>query len=194
MLKLILTVSLTLAISLGGGIWSAELATREFHGFGTMTIGGWEAQPRAATAEADAYSRAYTARSGTFVRGSAEGLTLYRSTDDAGDPLVGHCRYEIDGRVRPAHEWTLDIGGSADGTDGRDTLVSLTNSQLTNYRPDGSFAITLDQTIAPGNWVRPATRSPFTLFLTLYDTAIASNTGLNTPVLPAVRKVACDAD
>ena len=194
MLKTALLIAFTLAIAIGGGGASVWYALEAREGIGAVTVGNWTAYPDDGTPESDPYSRARVAREGILALGRAEGLAFVAERDSNGDQLRRDCRYTIEGTVPPARFWTLHSAGEdmvaiASGTRRANALTSL---QIL-HQPDGSLAISVSARPSPGNWLRVTGQGPMYLVLTLYDTPIASSTGVAGVELPQLLKAGCDA-
>lgn len=191
MFRDLLTIIIVLGVALGLGSWSAQEVTREFSGFGQVTVDGWRAQPFEGSAEADAYTRARIARQGEFVLGAAEGLRFQRDQDNEDQPLTAHCIYRLTGTVSDSRAWGLSVGEVTPDNEAGDQ-VALTTSATTFYEPDGSLDIVLAKRIQPGNWHALPVDNLFELTLTLYDTSVVSGSGLTVPSLPMISRVRCD--
>ncbi|RIK87171.1 MAG: DUF1214 domain-containing protein [Hyphomicrobiales bacterium] len=193
MLKSILLTALTLAIALVGGAGSVWLALDRDFGFGTVTIGNWTAFPDHGTPAADPYSRARFSREADLALGRAEGLVFTARRDSDGRPLLLECRYRIHGSLPPARFWTL----YARDADHRVITVEggrapALHSLALLRGPDNTVATTVSRHAAPGNWLAVAGSGPFSLVLTLYDTAITSSARIAEVELPGITREGCD--
>jgi hypothetical protein len=194
MLKTALFVALILVIAIGGGASSVWYVLDEQDSIDAVTIGSWATFPDIGTPHADPYSQAKTAREGVLALGRAEGVSFIAQRDAAGERLQRNCSYTIEGQFPPARFWTLY---AAD-----DKLTALRThtrhpSALHSYEllrgPANIASVSVGQHPAPGNWLMVKGDGVMVLVLTLYDTNIASSTGLTDVQLPLVTKVACDA-
>jgi hypothetical protein len=70
-------------------------------------------------------------------------------------------------------------------------LAVAAHSQGLVRQGDGEIAIAVSPVPVPGNWIYAGPDGPFSLVMTLYDTAIASDTGLTTMTMPAVTLEVC---
>ena len=84
--RILLTCLAGLVLAFGLGLGSAWLTVRSPSPIDAISIGPWQAWPRAGTDEADPYSRARAARTGEVPLGSGEGLSLLARTDSSGQP------------------------------------------------------------------------------------------------------------
>jgi hypothetical protein len=193
MFREIIPILITLAIALAGGIFVTDEVTRNFEGFGELKIGDWTAFPNAGSPAADPYARARTARTGRIALGSAEGLAFVATQDSDGQPLVATCNYLISGKTATARAWTLRITD-----DQLQPIVTGFDEARTAHsgnvlrKSDGSFAIEVSQSPSPGNWVQIAGDGVRYFVLTLYDTSVASTTGISDFTMPAINRVSCN--
>lgn len=195
MFRTILLTALILVIAIGGGASSVwYVLDRQGGGIDALSIGGWTAFPDIGTPDADPYSQARTAREGILTLGRAEGISFIAQQDTSGDRLRQNCSYRIEGSMPPARFWTLYAA---------DEALSALHAQsrrpfaLHSYEilrgPENTVSISVGQHPAPGNWLMVRGAGSMLLVLTLYDTSIASSTGIADVELPRVMKAACDA-
>jgi hypothetical protein len=193
MFKTILLTAIVLAIALVGGAGSVWLALEEGVGFGPVTVGSWTAYPDRGTPQADPYSKARFAQDTDLLLGHAEGLTFTARADSAGEPLRARCDYVITGSLPPARFWTLharDPRGQV--ISGADSRAPALHSLSLLREPDSTFSIRVSRNPQPGNWLAIGGGGPFTLVLTLYDTAIASSARIAEVELPRIVGDECD--
>jgi hypothetical protein len=194
MLRVVLLVSFAVAVALGAGAGSVWWTLQSQEGIGAVTLGGWTTFPNIGTPDADPYSKARVAREGQLALGRAEGLVFIAQRDTSGARLMRQCTYAIEGTTPTARFWTLYVGD--------DELVVLDTGRA---RPpaiaspgllrseDNSFSIAISPHATPGNWLATGGEGVFTVVLTLYDTPIASSSGIDAVELPQVLRIACDA-
>lgn len=188
----LILVSLMVAVGVGAGTVSYALNARS--GVGAVAISGWTAFPDMGTPDADPYSKARVAREGVLTLGRAEGLAFTAQRDSNGDALRIECAYLVEGTVPPARFWTLYPSGPGDAAlQASDTRPIALHSYEVLRLPDNSVSISVGSKPTPGNWLAVLGNGPMTLNLTLYDTPIASSTGLTGIELPQILKVGCDA-
>ena len=191
-MKSLLTVVYVLGLAFGLGIYSAWAVTGQFAGFGALTLGQWTSYPQAGTADADPYARAWAARAGTLALGRVEGLTFRASRDSDGARLAGTCSYVLSGQIPSNRLWTLRIEDET-----RNPLPvggnrpSQVHGRAVLRAADGSVSITVSDRIAPNNWLYLDHEGPVHLVLTLYDTTIATSTGLRDVTMPIIRNAGC---
>jgi len=187
--NILLTV-IVFFIAIVGGAWSVHRVLTGFDGFNRFRIGQWVAFPNAGTSDADPYARARIAQRGEVALGQAEGLTFYIWADDKGNPLNSRCRYQLKGFLPEARFFTLY---AAD----KDLIPQKIKTPLPYelYSQDiirnenAEIIITISPTAEPGNWLAIGTQHDYGLVLTLYDTPIATSTGLARLVMPTVKRI-----
>ena len=188
----LILVGLMVAIGVGAGTVSYALNARS--GVGAVNISGWTAFPDMGTPEADPYSKARVAREGVLTLGRAEGLAFTAQRDSNGDGLRVECSYVVEGTIPPARFWTLYPSRPGDAPiQPRNIRPVALHSYEVLRLPDNSVSISVGPKPTPGNWLALHGSGPMTLNLTLYDTPIASSTGLTGVELPQILKVGCDA-
>lgn len=192
MLRTIVLTFLTVAVALVVGAGSVWLALDSDFEFDTVTIGDWVAFPARGTPAADPYSKARFSRAADLSLGHAEGLVFIARRDAAGEPLLLECAYRLEGELPPARFWTLharDADGRLVSAGGRAPAL---HSDALLRAPGGGALATVSRHAAPGNWLAVDGSGPFTLVLTLYDTAMASSARIAEVELPRLTGVSCD--
>jgi hypothetical protein len=193
MLRTAFLTLVALAVSIGGGAASVWYALQAQEGVGAVTIGEWTAFPDIGTPQADPYSKARVAREVMLSLGRAEGLSFSAQRDSSGDILRQECRYRIEGSVPSSRFWTLhavDRNGAVIRS-GRPRAAALHSYELLRMA-DNSVTIAIGALPDPGNWLALSGRGAMSLVLTLYDTPIASSTGVSDIELPQILKAGCD--
>lgn len=193
MFREITPILISLTIALLGGIYATDELTQNFEGFGELQIDGWTAYPISGSGDADPYARARAARTGRIALGSAEGLAFIAKVDIEGQALSAACRYSIDGKTASARAWTLRITDdqmSTINSNGDDTHSVHSGNVL--RKTDGTFSIQVSPTASSGNWVQSAGIGNRYFIITLYDTSVASTTGISDFTMPSITQVSCD--
>ena len=192
MLKSAFLTLVLLAISIGGGAASVWYALQAQEGVGAVTISGWTAFPDIGTPNADPYSKARIARQVVLSLGRAEGLAFSAQQDSSGQPLMAECRYRIEGKVPVARFWTLHVtdrhGVPLESREGEP--AALHSIGLLRLAGD-SVLIAIGPHPEPGNWLPLSGTGAMAFVLTLYDTPIASSTGIANIEMPQILKVGC---
>lgn len=192
MFRIPLLVAITLLVAFGGGISLTRYAIGHSSGFSALTIGAWEAFPKAQTDEADPYAKSHRAKTGRLLFGSAEGLTFYARTDDKGDALNAACTYTLSGKVPAARFWTLGAANLENAPiAARAGLPSALNSEIVLYGADGSITVTVSSAPSPGNWLAVSPGKRFHLALTLFDTPVAGSSGVIDLSMPKIVREGC---
>lgn len=188
LLSMLLGVAVALVLGIGSAVW----ATNRLPFVGVMEVDGWSANTTLGGNSPDPYSQAHYARSGGLPLAAAEGLTFLRRADDDGDTLDANCTYVIAGNTPVARRWTLEVlHGGLPEAPGEDGLPRALHSHGIIRAADGSFTIRAAPVPQPGNWLFAGRSGSYTLALSLYDTSVASDTGLVELSMPSVRRREC---
>lgn len=75
----------------------------------TVSIGPWQTGVDVGTADASARTRAVVALRGLLALPAREARYYTASTDTAGQPLDGRCRYRLTGGVLPGRWWSVTL-------------------------------------------------------------------------------------
>jgi hypothetical protein len=172
-----------------GGTWFS--LTRGM-AFGALQIGAWTAWPKNGTIDADPYSRAVIARTGSLPIGSGDGIAFFARTDDAGNAFDGRCEFVLKGITPVARYWTLTL------YEPNGQLVpNLANrfgftSQDIVRDANGGFEIVMAPRARAGNWLPTGGTERYILVLRLYDTpvGVATRAGREAP-MPSITKRVC---
>jgi hypothetical protein len=187
-----LLVLYTFVVAGALGLSSAHWMTKGDYPFGSVRVGPWTVWPRSGSREADPYTRAVNARTGTIPIGVGEGLLLRATADDAGRALESRCIYRIGSTMPQARFWTVtlyDVAGKPAQTPlGRS---SFSSAELVRNQ-DGGFAITLSHEAQSGNWLMMPESGEVSLVLRLYDSpASVGSAALDARVLPRIERLEC---
>lgn len=187
-----LLVVYTLVVAGALGLSSAHWMTKGDYPFGSARIGAWTVWPRSGSRDADPYTRAVNARTGTIPLGVGEGLLLRATADDLGRALDARCAYRIGATTPQARFWTLTLYDEA----GRPVETPLGRSGFTSAEllrdADGGFAIALSREVASGNWLMMPGSGAVSLLLRLYDSpASVGSAALDARVLPRIERREC---
>ena len=190
-MRLLIDLAIAVAIAAVLGFATAWFAVDRGFLFGGISVGPWEAWPRAGSPDADPYSIARLARTGEVPLGAGEGLAFAATTDQDGAPLAGNCSYRLDGQTPAARLWTL----TAYDRDGR---LMANAARRTGFhsreilrRQDGSFVISVSGQVHPGNWLPIATDGPFGLVFRVYDTPLTTGGEVSDTMMPRVVREEC---
>ncbi len=178
-----------------GGLGSSYYMLSAGNSLTTLKVGPWSTWKHEGRVDADPYTRAHFARSGTLNLTTDIANTYQASRDSDGLRLHSSCEYEISGETLDARWWSItaldDQGRLIANPSSRYTFTSDTVA----ISPDGTFTVTLARDARPGNWLPTAGAGRLTLAMTLLesDAAIAGDTEAEaaTIVLPVIKRVAC---
>ncbi|MCP4183346.1 MAG: DUF1214 domain-containing protein [Hyphomicrobiales bacterium] len=177
------------------GATSAWYSIQRSHGIGAINIGVWTAWPYSGANQADPYTLARITSDSTLPLGAAEGLAFEATRDDDGAFLKLECNYILEGNTPKAKLWSLTPyrqDGKSIQTEKDNNLISYhTNSTRLLRYADGTFQIALGPIPSPGNWLATRGNGVYRLVLRLYDTPIASNTGIADPIMPKIINIGC---
>lgn len=185
-----LVLMLGIALTLGFGLSWYALTDGKL--FGTIEIGPWTAWRDVGRPSPDPYTRAFIVRSGGLELGTGEGLQFVASTDDSGRPLTRECTYLVSGNTPTARFWTLvavapDTGALLARPDGPQAMVSTRLAR----RGDGGIQIYVGRQLMPLNWYELSGSGPYSLMLTLYDSASPAGAAQGSFTLPSIRRERC---
>jgi hypothetical protein len=190
-LRLLINIAIAVVLASVIGFASAWYAVDRGFLFGSVSIGPWEAWPRAGSPDADPYSIARLARTGEVPLGAGEGLAFTATADQDGIPLSGRCTYRLDGQTPAARLWTLSA------YDGNGRLMANAarrtgfHSREIVRRSDGSFTILISGQVHSGNWLPVSTAGAFSLVFRLYDTPLTTGGELTDSMMPEIVREAC---
>ena len=187
----LLDIAIAVAIAAVIGLSTAWLAVDRGYMFGSVSIGGWTAWPRAGTPDADPYSLAWLARSGELPLGAGEGIAFTAKADHEGKPLAGNCVYSVTGQTPAARLWTLTAYDSEGHLMPNAAQREAFHSQEILRRSDGSFEIMVAADVQPGNWLPISRVDYFELVLRLYDTPLTSGGTFGGSTMPEIRREQC---
>ena len=184
-----LLAAITVALVVGFGLsWFALTDGRLF---GAFQFGPWASWPQAGSRTPDPYTLAHLARDGRLQLGQSEGLQFIATSDSAGQPLTRNCRYRLSGRTPLASFWTL-VAVNPEGVNiARPDGEAALNSARISRQPDGTLVVYVGKVLSPQNWLEITGDGPFSLQLTLYDTAIFGGLGPALDTMPDIQRESC---
>lgn len=173
-MRFVLYLLLMIGVALGTGFGLSYYALTDGRLFGAAQVGPWVAWPDVGAAAPNPYTRSLLAREAQLQLGQAEGLRFVASVDSADQPLTRDCSYRIAGMTPLATAWTL-VALDADGHNlaAPDSQLAMRSTGLVRGH-DGSIDIAVGTRLSAGNWLELTGSGPFSLVLTLYDTAAFS--------------------
>lgn len=178
-----------------GGLGSSYYMLTAGNALTTLKVGPWTTWKHEGQVDADPYTRAHFARSGTLNLTTDIAHTYLASRDSDGLRLHSSCEYAISGETLDARWWSItaldDQGRLIANPSNRYTFTSDTVA----ISPDGTFTVTLARDARPGNWLPTAGAGRLTLAMTLLesDAAIAGDTEAEAQAieLPTIKRVDC---
>ncbi|MES0882960.1 DUF1214 domain-containing protein [Roseibium sp. SCP14] len=194
-LRTLTAVTLVVALASLLGISSAYLVIEREQPLDAVSIGPWQAYPRAGTAEADPYSVAIYTRGAVIPLASGEGLALVAREDSTGHLLDPTCIYRIYGQTPSARLWTMTaVDGHGRLVETLPGRVHLASQNLLR-NPDGSFDITAATKPQSGNWLPLAASASASdglrFVLRLYDAPVTTGAALDGVSMPAIERQGC---
>lgn len=173
-MRFVLYLLMMIAVALSVGFGLSYYALTDGRLFGAVQVGPWTAWPDVGSDAPNPYTRGLLAREATLQLGQAEGLRFSASVDGDEQPLTRDCSYRVKGNTPLATAWTL-VALDAQGRNiaAPDTQMAMRSSGLARLN-DGSIEIGISTSLMPGNWLELTGSGPFSLVLTLYDTAVFS--------------------
>lgn len=173
-MRFVLSLLMMIAVALAVGFGLSYYALTDARMFGVARIGPWTAWPDVGSHAPNPYTRGHLAREAALQLGQAEGVQFLALADSDGEPLMLQCSYRIEGKTPLATFWTLaavDAQGRNLAAPGQPLALRSTDLARAN---DGSVLINVGTRLQPQNWLEVTGDGPFTLELTLYDTAVFS--------------------
>ena len=185
--RIVVAVLLGVPLGLAVTIRSLDLDNRG------LQAGIWRSTPRDGSGDIDPYALAANARAGLLPLGTAEGLTLLATTDDAGRALEVRCDYVLKGPMPPTRYWTLSL------LDAKGFPVAnaahrygFTSSEALRLGGE-AVAIAISARARSGNWLPVGGVGAYTLMLRLYDTSLSTTgrTSFENVRMPSIQRTAC---
>ena len=191
-MRFILNLGLMIGVALCFGFGLSWYALTDGKFFGTIDIGPWTAWRDVGNPAPDPYTRAFIARSAGLQLGTSEGLQFIATTDSDSRKLDRTCSYRIDGTTPVARFWTLTAVEPQSGAlITRDDAPADVESDRLARAEDGSIELHVGKRLSPRNWLEITGDGPFSLVLTLYDTASLTGTGTEGASLPTIIREDC---
>ena len=191
-MRFILNLGLMIGVALCFGFGLSWYALTDGKFFGTIDIGPWTAWRDVGNPAPDPYTRAFIARSGGLQLGTSEGLQFIATTDSDSRKLDRTCSYRIDGTTPVSRFWTLTAVEPQSGAliTRADGPADVESDRLARAE-DGSIELHVGKRLSPRNWLEITGDGPFSLVLTLYDTASLTGTGTEGASLPTIIREDC---
>ncbi|MDZ4842269.1 MAG: DUF1214 domain-containing protein [Hyphomicrobium aestuarii] len=189
----LIEAALAVAAVLGLGLMSSWYMVEAGTRLTTERVGPWVTWTSAAKPDADPYTRAHFAGSGTLAVSTDVQRTFVAKSDSDGERLTSSCEYQVAGKLPQADWWSIvvfDAGGMLiSNPAGRHAFTSQTVAVASN----GAFTVTLAREARPGNWLPTRGAGRISIVLTVIEPrsgdgfARASDGG----DLPTIGKIRC---
>ena len=157
---------------------------------GGVNDGPWRTDLILGNPEGDAAQRAFVAVHGLFGLPRPEAIRYTARTDSEGQPLDGHCRYELTGRPPNARWWSITAYGPGDGLIANPANRYSVSSHSVTPDASGKLAVQIGGTARGDNWV-PAGSGRFSLTLRLYNPGLVFKADPARAELPILQQVSC---
>ena len=193
---LISSIVLALVGLLLGGmsaLWMSGLVgKRASASFASINVNEWTSDSSIGAVSADAYTRARVARHGLLALAKEEAIYFTRNTDDAGNPLLETCTYEISGEPQDAFWWSITLYDATSRLPmNDDDALSIDATTIGNV-PNWTAIISPTRPDT-AHWLSSREAGQFDLTLRLYRPA---QDVIDAPELalaaPAIRKIRCE--
>jgi hypothetical protein len=186
-----LKIAATIAIGIALGLAATWAAAIRGTMSGGVSDGPWSTSLDTGSSEGDLYLRARIAVHGLLALSREE--TVYYSTlrDGDGADLLGNCSYRLEGRDPPARWWSITAYGADDFLIPNDANLYSVSKNSIAREADGSFAVTLSNAKADGNWI-PIAPGRFNLTIRLYNPTHDVIADPAHVALPTIRKETCE--
>lgn len=186
-----LKIAATIAIGIALGLAATWVTAIRGAMSGGVTDGPWSTSLDTGSTEGGPYLRARIAVHGLLALSREE--TVYYSTlrDSAGADLDGKCNYRLEGRDPPTRWWSITAYGADDFLMPNDANAYSVSKNAVARNADGSYAVTLSQDKADGNWI-PIAPGRFNLTIRLYNPGADVLADPAHVALPTIRKETCE--
>lgn len=183
-----------IALVLVAGLWSSRILIDRGSPLSVQTFGPWENWSVTGQPDADPYTRAHLAKSGT-IRIAADSAGVFEARVDAeAARLHSSCDYVIEGPATGTLWWSLAVFDARGDLIENDARRYTFTSDTIAPNPDGSYIVTLGRDARPGNWLPTGGAGRLVLVFTILDPA----TGLSAEqreerhkFLPQIRREGC---
>ena len=177
-----LTVGLGAAWALtGGGLSNGAIAN-----------GPWTTSLGFGTKATDPVTRALVARAGLLALPAKETVYWSATTDAAGAPLDGNCRYRLSGKPLDARWWSVTIYDAKGYLVANPADIWSVNGANVALDAKGEWRVTIaPDKPADGAWLPGTKGQPFHLTLRMYNPGQAFRADPAKAVLPQIVREGC---
>lgn len=181
-----------LGLVLIGGLASSWYMVSIGSGLTTRSIGPWVTWTAEGRADADPYTRAHFARSGTLNLSTELAGTYIASHDSSGTRLHSSCEYSIKGQGIDARWWSITVFDDSGRLIPNPAARYSFTSDTVVVQPENTFEITLARDARPGNWLPTGGGGRLSLVLTVVEGSKSIVDGSGAGIsLPTIKRVAC---
>ena len=193
-MSLIANLIIFVVMAVLGGLGSAWYMVEHGSRLTTRQFGPWMIWTQSGKADADPYTRAHFARTGSLPAAASTERYYVAETDSEGRKLSSTCEYQIEGRGPNAQWWSLAV------FDSRGLLIRnpadryAFNTSTIIRGSGGTYAIALARDARPGNWLPTGGGGRLTVILSAYQLRINEQLADETAEgreLPSIRRVQC---
>jgi len=159
----------------------------------TRTSGPWTSWVSAARTEADPYTRAHFARSGSLPLSADISRIWLARQDSEGQRLHSSCTYEIIGTPIEADWWSITPFDDKGRLIANEASRYSYTSETVALNADGTFRIALARDARPGNWLPTGGAGRLALMLTIIDqnTLLHDEEGTEPTGVPEIKRIGC---
>lgn len=173
-MRFVLYLLMMCGVALAVGFGLSYYALTDGRLFGVAQVGPWTAWPDVGSNAPNPYTRGHLARVAALQLGQSEGLQFTATADSSGQPLTRACSYRITGHTPLATFWTLvAVNEAGVNLAAPNTPLAMRSNGIARGN-DGAIVIHVGTHLQPLNWLELSGTGPFSLVLTLYDTAVFS--------------------
>ncbi|MDX2288566.1 MAG: DUF1214 domain-containing protein [Hyphomicrobiaceae bacterium] len=181
-----------IGIILIGGLGSSWYMVSAGSALTTRSVGPWITWTAAGRTDADPYTQAHFARTGSLVLSTELAATYLAATDDDGLRLHSSCDYRIEGRELEASWWSLTVFDDSGALIPNPSERHAFTSETVALTPEGEFVVTLARDARAGNWLPTGGAGRLTLAMTILEGATSIVAGSDSELaLPSISRVAC---
>ena len=186
--------ALAIALVLTSGIWSSRTMIARGYQVSADMYGPWRHWRSEGRRDADPYTRAHLASSGTLRISSDSAGVFEAQADSLGARLHSSCDYLIEGASMGGLWWSLSVFDSRGDLIANDASRYTFTSDTAALNPDGSYIVTLGRDARPGNWLPTGGAGRLVLSFTILDPATGLSNDARSSrnkLLPAIRREGC---
>lgn len=184
--------AITLVGGLAVGLGAAWAITGRGLADGQIGNGPWTTSLGFGTKATDRVTRAMVARAGLLALPARETVYWSATTDAAGAPLDGNCRYRLSGRPLDARWWSVTIYDEAGYLVANPANSWSVNGANVALDAEGEWRVTIAPAKpAEGAWLPSTKGQPFHLTLRMYNPGDGFRAAPAKAVLPSIVKEGC---